>query len=107
MFSFLFRAIGYVTLALALVLAVLDITRSITAGAPVLTSIGQSWSSISPATLLQARETVTTMLPPFVWDPVINAVLTLPSWLLFWLVAMFLLWIGQRRDNPYGRFASR
>ena len=96
-----------VVLALALVLAVLDITRSITASAIVLTPLADAWVNISPATLLSAKEMIETSLHPVLWDPVIMFILKLPSWLVFWFVAMVFLSLGQRRETRYGRFASR
>ncbi len=107
MFHFLFRVIGLFVLALALVLAVLDITRSITASTLILTSLLESWEVISPSSLLTSKEVVETFTFPFVWDPIIVFVLKLPSWLVLWFVAMILLKLGQKRESPYGRFASR
>ena len=107
MFHFLFRVVGLFVLALAVVLAVLDITRSITAASLILTPLGLSWQAVNPQTLLASKEAVEAWTHPILWDPVILFLLRLPSWLVFWLVAMLLLWMGQRRENPYGRFASR
>ncbi len=107
MFSFLFKILGLFTLALALVLAVLDITRSITASEIVLTSLASTWANVSPATLLSSREAVQIWTHPILWDPILLFLLQLPSWLVFWLVAMVFLKLGQRRENPYGRFANR
>lgn len=103
----MFRLFGFIILALALVLAVLDITRSITASALVLTPLADAWMTFNPQTFEAAKEVVTNMLPLFVWDTVIGFVLALPSWLIFWVLAMVLLWLGQKRDNKFGRFASR
>jgi len=107
LFHFLFRVIGLFVLALALVLAVLDITRSITASTIIFTSLAESWMSLSPRSLAASKEAIETWVHPFLWDPMLVFVLQLPSWLMFWFVAMFLLWLGQKRENPYGRFASR
>jgi len=106
-FSFLFKILGLFTLALALVLAVLDITRSITASEMVLTSLASTWANISPATLEASRDAVQIWTHPVLWDPILLFLLQLPSWLVFWLVAMIFLKLGQKRENPYGRFASR
>ena len=107
MFHFLFRVIGLFALAFALVLAVLDITRSITASAIILTPLGESWASFNPQSLAASKEAVESWVHPILWDPVLLFLLQLPSWLMFWVIAMVLLWLGQKRDNPYGRFASR
>lgn len=98
---------GLFVLALAVVLAVLDITRSITASEIVLTPLAKTWGTISPQTLLDSRDLVREWAHPYLWDPVVLSILNLPSWLVVWLIAMIFLKLGQRRSAPYGRFASR
>ena len=98
---------GLFILALAVVLAVLDITRSITASEIVFTPLASTWASISPKTLLDSRDLVQAWTHPYLWDPIAVSMLKLPSWLVFWLIAMILLKLGQRRQSRYGRFASR
>lgn len=107
MFGFVFRAGGMVLLALALVLAVLDITRSITAQALIITPMAKTWASVSAGTLLQVRQFLETTLHPLFWDPGLVFLLKLPNWLVLWGLSMLLLWLGQKRATPYGRFASR
>ena len=107
LFHFVFKILGLFVLALAVVLAVLDITRSITASEITLTPLASTWAAISPATLLAGRDLVQAWTHPYLWDPVLTFVLQLPSWLICWLLAMIFLKLGQRRENPYGRFASR
>ena len=107
MFHFIFKILGLIVLALAVVLAVLDITRSITASEITLTPLASTWNSVSRDTLLDFRDLVLTWTHVYLWDPVLLFILQLPSWLVFWLLAMVFLKLGQRRENPYGRFASR
>ncbi|MEM9733358.1 MAG: hypothetical protein AAF903_07710 [Pseudomonadota bacterium] len=107
MFGFLFRAAGLVLLALALVLAVLDITRSISAQAFILTPLANTWASVSADTLAQVKQFLETSLHPLAWDPGLVFLLKLPSWLVLWFFSMVLLWMGQKRETPYGRFASK
>ncbi len=107
MFHFVFRTIGLLVLALALVLAVLDITRSITASSMILTPLGTSWAAINPQSLESSKQAVETLIHPFLWDPVIMFALKLPSWLVFCFLALVLMWLGQKREDPFGRFASR
>ena len=107
LFSFVFRLLGLVILALALVLAVLDITRSITASSLILTSLGDAWAGFNPVSFEAAKEAVTTALHPAMWDSVIAFILMLPSWFVFCLLAMVLLWLGRKKSSRFGRFASR
>jgi len=106
-FNFLFKILGMFVLALALVFAVLDVTRSITASQIILTPLVETWEDLGPDSLLAGRSLVQDWTHPYLWDPVIAFILKLPSWLVFWLVSMMLLKLGQKRENPYGRFASR
>ena len=107
MFSFVFRLLGFVILALALVLVVLDITRSITASSLVLTSLGEAWVGFNSVSFEAAKDTVTNVLHPAIWDNIIAFILVLPSWLMFLLLAMILLWLGRKKKSRFGRFASR
>ena len=107
MFHFVFKVFGLITLALSLVLAVLDITRSITASELILTPLAQTWSSFNAKSLADAKTSIEQLIHPFLWDPVLLTVLKLPSWLVLWFLAMVLLKLGQRRETPFGRFASR
>ena len=107
MFHFLFRALGMIVLALAVVTAVLDLTRSIAASSVVMTPFSDLWARVSAQSLQNSQLAVETYLHAIVWDPVITFFLELPGWMLLWLIAMILLWLGQKRQNPYGRFASR
>lgn len=107
MFHFVFRVVGLFVLALSLVLAVLDIARSITASELILTPLAKSWAAMSGGSLLATRQAIEGWAHPVVWDPITTSLLSLPSWLVFWFFAMVLLKLGQRRKSPYGRFASR
>ena len=104
-FHFLFRAIGMLVLALALIAAVLDLTRSIAASALVMTPAGAMWGSFSPGSLDALADAARTYIHPYVWEPVLTSILSLPAFLLLWLIAMVLLWMGQKRQDRYGRFA--
>lgn len=107
MFQFVSRAAGMIVLALAVVMAVLDTTRSIAASAFILTPLAESWASVSPQSLSAFQEALEKTPVPFLWDPIALFILRLPGWLVIWVVAMVLLWIGQRRPSRLGRFASR
>jgi len=106
LFRFICRFAAMILLALAVVLAVLDITRSITASAPVMTPLMESWSAISPSTLESAGQAVESWGVAFLWDPILLSILKLPSWLVLGLISVLLFWIGQRRASSVGRFAS-
>lgn len=106
MFRFCCRLTGMLLLALVVILAMLDITRSITASSLVMTPLADSWTSISPASFEAAKQGVETWAIAFVWDPVLLSILKLPSWLVLGLLSVILFWLGQQRSGGFGRFAS-
>ena len=105
MFQFLSRSLGLALLAAALVFAVLDITRSITASALVVTPLARTFVDMAPQ-MAANLETSLTALHPYAWDPVAVFVLALPTWLVLWFLAMLFMWAGQKSRERYGRFAS-
>lgn len=105
MLSFLARAVGLVLLAVAVVSAVLDLTRTVAASALVATPLGESWSAVSPGTRALAQEAVSERLAPFVWDGPVTWLLALPTWAVFGALAVLLLWAGRRRAT-YSRYAQ-
>src|SRR5690606_24397609 len=65
------RLVSMVLLAAAVIMAVLDATRSIAAGVIVMTPLGSSWAALSRQSLAGFEALVTENLPGFVWDPVL------------------------------------
>lgn len=105
MFRFLFRLLATVSLAVAVVMAVLDVTRTIAASRLVLTPLRESWAGVSPTTLESAQAFVTKSLHPLVWDPVMTTILAQPGFLVFGVLAFLLYAIGHRPARRIGRFA--
>ena len=105
MLAFLARALGLVCLAVAVVGAVLDLTRSVAASAPVATPLGESWLAVSPGTRALAEASVREGVAPFVWDGPVTWALALPTWVVFGALAALLLWLGRSRGRDLGRFA--
>lgn len=83
------RGVALFSLALALITAVLDLTRTIADTVWTYTSMGVSWSKFSNGTLEKSQAFVTQYLHPKVWDPIIVYILQAPTWAIFaliWLV---------------------
>ena len=104
MFAFLARSLGITLLALAVVLAVLDLTRSVAGSRIIVTSLDTTWTATSPGTRTSAQSSVEGVLGD-VGGSVLTGVLALPGWLLVLTLALLLLWIGRRRRSAYSRFA--
>ena len=70
MFRFLFRLMATVSLAVAVVMAVLDATRTIAVSRLVLTPLGDSWASVSTSTLEETQSFIVEKMHLLVWNPV-------------------------------------
>ena len=101
MFKGLFRLLGLLILAIAVITAVLDIARSIADSALVVTSLGEDWVNVSAVSLNQAQFAIQEFLHPWIWDPVIQSILILPSWIVFTVIALLFLWIGRKKKSSW------
>jgi hypothetical protein len=106
MIRFLFRALATVSLAAAVIMAVVDATRTLAASELVMTPLAESWAAVSPATFARLRDFVVTMVHPLVWDPAMLAVLALPGFAVFAVLALIFYAIGHRPERRVGRFAA-
>jgi hypothetical protein len=104
MVRFVFRLLATVSLAVAVILSILDATRSVAVSRVVLTPLGESWRAASPDTLENARMALEKSWP-FLWDTVAVRLLAMPGPLVFALLALFLYAIGHRREHR-GDFAA-
>lgn len=103
----LLRLLSMTSLAVAVIMAVLDATRSIAAGQLALTPLGDTWMSLSRASLEAIEQMFVARLPGFFWDPVMTAVLQQPGFVVFAALALLLAVAGRRRRQPLGRLAAR
>lgn len=101
MIGFVSRFVGLWFVAGALVALVIDATKSIAASALSVTPLGQSLYSLAPATLLSMQEFVQQRIEPaiggWLWDPVIQWILLLPTWLVLGFLGFLLTYLGRRR----------
>ncbi|MCX7303929.1 MAG: hypothetical protein NTV73_06270 [Hyphomicrobiales bacterium] len=104
MFRFLFRLMATVSLAVAVILAVLDVTRTIAAAKLVMTPLGASWTSVSPTTLERLQSFIVGHTHPLLWDPVAVFVLEQPGFVGFGALAFLLYAIGHRPERRIGSF---
>ena len=97
MLRFLCRWIGTLFVAVGIVAAVVDGTRSVAASELVMTPLGQSWYSISQSSLNAAQAAIQRHVHPAVWDPVIQYILLTPTWVVACVLGLLFLVIGRRR----------
>jgi hypothetical protein len=94
----LLRFLAGVFLLVAVIAAVNDVTRSMTAATRLpAVSTYEHWSKLAPVTLAAARSAVQRRTHPLVWDPVLVTILGLPAWGLFGIAGFLLGYAGRRR----------
>ncbi|MGH6861392.1 MAG: hypothetical protein ACRECY_14135 [Phyllobacterium sp.] len=102
-----FRLLAYIALSLAIIAAVLDAARSVGASHLILTSLAESWRSVSASSLASLETSIRTHLYPAIWDPLALWVLEAPTLVVFALLALLFYAAGHRRSGGVGRFAAR
>ena len=106
MIRFLFRLAAMVSLAVAVIMAVLDATRTVAASALVTTPLRTSWLAVSPDTFNATENFVREKAGPLVWDSAANWVLGLPGFAVFLALAFILSLIGHKPARKAARFAT-
>ncbi|HEY5082863.1 MAG TPA: hypothetical protein VII91_13270 [Bauldia sp.] len=101
MLGFLPRFVGLWFVAGGLVALVVDAAKSIAASALTMTPLGAALHTLAPATLLSAQAFVQQDVEPYlghwIWDPVIQWILLLPTWAVLGFLGFLLTYLGRRR----------
>lgn len=105
MFRLLFRILGFFLLAAAFADLVVDGTRSIAAGALMLTPLDKTIAWLSPDSVAALKPAIE-RLNPFLWDPVTVHFLLLPTWLVAGVLGTLIMLLTQKRRPKIG-FSSR
>ena len=108
MIRFFFRLLSALALSVAVIMAVVDATRSVAVDGLVLTPLATSWAAVSPDSFALARTTAEHHISAALWDPVALAILSLPGFVVFLLLSLLLYAIGHRpaRHRGFGTLAS-
>ncbi len=93
------RIFGVWFLLASVITLVIDATRSLAINQMVITSLYQQWEEIHKDSLAAAKLSVQTHIHPIAWDPLLTALLSWPSWALFALIGVILLWLGRKRKR--------
>ena len=105
MIRFLFRLLATASLALAVILAVMDATRSIAISTVEWTALGYLWLEYLPDSFGAARDALAAYGLTLLWDPVISTLLKAPAFIVFAALAFLLYAVGHRpRRQP--RYAA-
>lgn len=104
---FIFRLFALIFLAVAVIAAVVDTSRTIAASKLVLTSLGKGWADLAPVSLNTTQAFVQSRLPEMIYDPVFLFLLAMPAAAVLAVIAAIFYAIGAKRERPFGNFAAR
>jgi hypothetical protein len=102
MIRFLLRLVSLLLLAAAFASAVIDGTRTIAAGEPSWTALGDACAHVFPQGYPVFRAALQSRAPLWLWDPVIVDVLRMPTWIVLAVVGLVLLRASKKRKPPIG-----
>jgi hypothetical protein len=91
------RLLGTWLVGIALILLIIDGTRSLAASALVMTPLGDTWLSLHPQSLADVRAFLASRFFGPVLETVVTAILTLPGWLVLGVPGAFIAWLGRTR----------
>lgn len=91
------RVIGTLLIALAVILLIIDGTKSLAANALVLTPLAETWTQVHAGSLEQLRAFLETRLFGPVLETVVSAILSFPGWAVIGLPGILLAWAGRSR----------
>ena len=102
MLRLLFRLAGFLAITLAFALLVKDATRSIAGGELALTSLGLDFVTFFPARFAELQPIVERNMHPLLWDPVMLALLRVPTWLALGLIGTLMFYAVRPRGDAVG-----
>ena len=91
------RLLGTWFVGIALILLIIDGTKSLGANAIVLTSLGETWTMLHAQSLEQLRAFLATRFFGPLLDIVVTALLTFPAWAVLGIPGLFIAWLGRSR----------
>ena len=97
--KFLLRLSGTWMIGLTIILAVIDGTKSLAAGAPVVTSAGQIWDGFDPDGFARFRDMVAGWLEPAHAADLATAIYGWPGWAICGAIGVLLLLGGRKRSK--------
>ena len=93
----LLRILGTVLIAFAVILLIIDGTKSLGANAIVLTSLQDTWTMLHPQSLDAVKQFFETRLFGPVLETVVSALLSFPGWAVVGVPGVLLAWAGRSR----------
>lgn len=100
----LLRVVGTLLIACAVILLIIDGTKSLAASAFVFTPLADTWTQISAQSLASVREFLSTRFFGPVLDVAVEFIVGLPGWAVLGVPGIVLAWAGRsRRTRVYLR----
>ena len=96
MLTFATRFLGYVALAVAMVIGVLDGSRSIADGTVQASSLGMNLDWLAPKALPSLSAAVSRLVHPLAWDPLLRGLLLTPAVPALFVLGLVLLLVARR-----------
>ncbi len=84
---------------MALVLLIIDGTRSMAANALMITSLADDWAMVHPASLAGLKQVIYASPVKFIWEPLLQPVLNWPGWAVLGLGGIVLAFLGRSKNN--------
>lgn len=94
---FLLRILGTFLIAAAVILLIIDGTKSLGANAIVMTSLGDTWTLLHVASLEQLKAFLATRFFGPLLETVVSALLGFPGWAVIGVPGILLAWAGRSR----------
>jgi hypothetical protein len=101
MIRFLLRTLGWWILALGFVFFVYDGTKSIAGDHWSITKLAEVWNAVGGSSLQTLQSTIQ-QHAAWLWDPVIQSVLTAPVWVVFVVLGAILMLLGRKKKPLIG-----
>jgi hypothetical protein len=93
----LFRLLGTWLLGIALILLIIDGTRSLAASALVMTPLAETWASIHAQSLIDFRAFLASRFFGALLETVVETILNLPGWVVLGVPGALIAWMGRTR----------
>ena len=98
------RVVGTLLIAFAVILIIIDGTRSLAANGLVFTPLEATWQSMHAESLAAVRDFLSSRLFGPVLEPVVSAILSFPGWAVIGVPGLLLAWAGRsRRERVFLR----
>ena len=98
--KFIARVFGTWMIALAVILLVVDGTKSLAADTPVMTSVGELWAGFNASSWAAVEQGAASLLAPYSAMWMAEAAFGVPAWALSAVVGIVALILGRKRRKP-------